>query len=325
MSEKRRTNIFIAHTPLQNFVAAGIVGQFFSSTDYENVLFTSVSSSNKALFAKTFLIAKQSIIKGIWQTWKAKRNISNILKENSSNLFIPHTSAILDNFFFYSFPVAKYKVNINFYYEGILYFYPYREPFKLKSHLFRKLLGFLYGFNYRIEPEILPVNNLKVHCIYTILKRHTLGPKSKLREISLLNQTFEANVDHVLIMGGKPSLLSGSEVIMLYKRMISFILDSKREQKVFFKGHHADTSNYFELANNEIETINITQSGPIEEVIGQYAPKLVLSYPSSGLVNLKAIYGNKIDLRCFYIEEKKGHLKKLWPIFEELDIQITFV
>lgn len=326
MSQIQQTNIFIAHTPLQNFIVGKIVEQFFNQDSFTNKLYTSVSTEHSGIFKETLLIEKKRSFKKITQILKIKTCINRAIKEGSCQIFIPHTAALLDNYYFYNFPLNKYNAKINFYYEGILYFYKYLAPFNKKIHLTRKLIGLFGGMNYQIEPQILPVNDTRVNKIYSILKKFTLGPVEKIEEVSLLQSSYKAILNNVLIMGGKPSLLEDEEVIFLYNEMIELILKLDFKPKIFFKGHHADSSNNFEKANNgRLKIIDVTRNNPIEEVIEEYSPSIILSYPSSGLVNLKAMYGNQIKIKCYYNKIKKEDFKKLSPIFEHMKINISLV
>lgn len=326
MKELVKTNIFIAHTPLQNFIAQKIVEQNFPSANYTNILYTSVSMEADGTFCEYNHIDKFDFFKKITNTLKAKREISKTLKQNACSVFIPHTGALLDNYLFYSFAKEKYEVEINFYYEGILYFYNYEEPFKRKTHFSRKLMGYLAGFDYKIRPGIFPADNPRIHKIYSILPQFTLGPKDKIIKVSIAKENYISKKNCILIMGGKPSLLENNEVIALYEQMIQKIGSYGPNVKVYFKGHHSDISNNFDLANkNQIQVEDITQNKPIEEVIELYKPCLILSYPSSGLVNLKAMYADKIEVFSYYMETKKNHLAKLWPIFEDLHIHLELI
>ena len=116
------------------------------------------------------------------------------------------------------------------------------------------------------------------------------------------------------------------EVISIYSEMIKKIKSFDRPLKIYFKGHHADTSDNFKIANKEqIEVEDISQNSPIEEVIEIYKPSLVLSYPSSGLINLKAMYGGEINMISYYIEKKKDQIEYLNPVFESLEIQLKVI
>lgn len=326
MDDISKTNIFISHTPLQNFIASKIVEQFFSTSIFKNIMYTTVNVKNEEIFHEYFLIEKENMLKKLIKTFKAKKKISKVLKTRKCNLFIPHTSALLDNYFFYSFPVSKYQVDLNFYYEGILYFYDYEEPLKRKIHFQRRLFAFLIGFRYNFNPIIFPYNNPIIYKIYSILPEFTLGPKEKIFNVSLLTDSYSSKKNTVLIMGGKPSLLEDIEVVSLYDQMISKILDYGPQIKVYFKGHHADRSDNFEIANRGRLTIeDITQNSPIEEVIEDYRPFLILSYPSSGLVNLKAMYGDNITMISYYIKNKKKHLQKQQPVFSHLNIELKLI
>ncbi|MGB6151703.1 MAG: hypothetical protein WBG48_06900 [Pricia sp.] len=320
----KKSNIFIAQTPFQNFMAGKIVEQLFLEDGSMNYLYSSVTLDNKGYFDEYHPIEKKESLKKITTTYSAKKKISKRLKSGHCELFIPHTSAILSNYFFYSFPKERYGVRLNFYYEGILYFYKYYEPYKTKTHTVRKIFSLLVGFGYRRNSEILPVEHPSVNAIYTIFPEHTLGPKQKMVEVSLLKEKYTGQNNCVLIVGGKPSALEDSEVILLYREMIEKILQFPEESTVYFKGHHADTSSNFEIANaGRIEFQEITQNSAIEEVIELYRPSTILSYPSSALINLKAMYGKKIDVFSYYIDTKKQILEKIWPIFEKLNVYIN--
>ncbi len=321
---RKKSNIFIAQTPLQNFMAVKIVEQFFMEDGSTNCLYSSIAMDDTSCFDEYYLIEKKESFKKISNTYNAKKEISKRLKSGKSELFIPHTSAILSNYFFYSFPRDKFSVNLNFYYEGILYFYKYYEPYKPKTHLVRKIFSYLVGFNYNRNPEILPVDDRSIAKIYSIFPEHTLGPEHKMVEVSLRKAKYVSKKNCVLIVGGKPSALEDSEVISLYGQMIDKVLQSQEIMTVYFKGHHADTSSNFEIANaGRIKFEDITQNSPIEEVIECYRPSLVLSYPSSALVNLKGMYGDNIAVFSYYIDAKKQLLDKIWPIFEKLNIYIN--
>jgi hypothetical protein len=326
MNKPIKTNIFIAHTPLQNFIASKIVEQFGNNKSSQNILYSSVVAENTRAFDSYNYIQKNGFFKKAADTIKAKQSITDLVKSRPCTLFIPHTGALLDNYFFYSFPKKGHALAINFYYEGILYFYKYAEPLRRKTHFSRKLFGLLAGFNYQIEPIIFPADDPSINKIYTILPEFTLGPKEKMQKISLIKEDYKSEKNRILIMGGKPSLLENEEVIMLYGKMIEKIKAHGPNTKIFFKGHHADQTNNFNKANNnEIQVQDITQNNPIEEVIEAYNPYLILSYPSSGLVNLKAMYNDKIEVHSYYMEKKKAQLEKLWPIFEKLDIHLSLI
>jgi len=326
MLNLNRVNIFIAHTPLQNFIAAKIVEEVFLSQTIVNHLFTSAQGSNHANFNHYFLIEKKGLITKCLATYKAKRRITSILKEGNVNIFIPHTGALLDNYFFYTFPWKKYNTSINFYYEGILYFYEYEEPFFWRKHLSRRVFGLLTGLRYVYEPRIFPAHSDDITKIYTILPEFTSGPAKKMVKISLLKKSYTPNTDTILILGGKPSLLSNEEVIQLYASMLALTHTLSSNPMIYFKGHHADKSQNFENANNNrYKYEDITQPQPVEAIIEEYSPGWILSYPSSGLINLKEMYGSKINMISFYNKQKLKHILYLKDIFAHQGIEIKLI
>ncbi len=196
-------NIFIAHTPLQNFIAGTIAKQFFSNQKSKNILFSSIPNADLEYFEEYYYLEPNGYVSKIRATLRAKKKIIDLLKLSKCNLFIPHTGALLDNYFFYQFQNNKYQNKINFYYEGILYFYKYREPFKRKTHLKRKIFGFLSGMKYQYNEIIFPAMHCRVNTIYTILPKYTLGPTEKMKKVIIRQHTYQGDKNRILILGGK--------------------------------------------------------------------------------------------------------------------------
>jgi len=317
------TRIFLAHTPLQVFFVEKIIEQEKPQKGIY-ILISSVVPANPNLFDKCILIPKKNGLLKLVKTFKAKLLLKKHTANNNASLFISHTSALLDNYVYYSLKRQQPDLSVNFFYDGILYFYDYQEKYG-KTHNIRKLIGFLVGINYHFEPRIVPFDLIDNGLIYTILSEFTLGDKGRHVEIELQKKGYSTIKNNVLILGGKPSLLSHSEVREIYARIIRLI-SNVQNSTVFFKGHHADFSENFKIANNDnMPFKDITQSNPIEEVVEKYAPSKIYSYPSSALINLKAMYGNEIDIYCFYTKKKKEDLSKLLPIFEHMGINIDLI
>ncbi len=326
MSYSKKVNVFIAHTPLQNFIATKIVKQYYTSKEYKNVLYSSVYIKDNTDFQEYKFINKGSLWSKTINTYRVKKRIEKIIKRNKTNIHIAHTGALLDNYFFYSFPLHKYEAKINFFYEGVLYFYEYRQKTEGKEHLKRRLYGLLCNSKYNAKPVIFPSNDSRISKVFSILPEFTLGPQEKIVDVSISREEYKGKQNTILIMGGKPSLLNNEEVISIYKEMLLLIASYDQKVKVYFKGHHADTSNNFEIANRGLIQIeDITQNSPIEEVIALYNPSLVMSYPSSGLINLKAMYDNNIDMISYYTKEKKDQISYMEPIFDHMNIELRLI
>lgn len=319
-----RSNVFIAHTPLQNFFISKIIEKTLKDSYTNNILITSVEPSCTANFKQVLQINKKNGILKVIQTYKAKRKLLKLARSTSTNFYISHTSALLDNYVFYTLKRKYSEIAVNFYYDGILYFYDYQEARK-KSHKQRKLIGGLVGIKYHFKPRIFPFDSTHINKIYTTISKFTLGDRERHVEIDLLKNNYEVNEGRILILGGKPSLLAHTEVQDMY----SFILDAIKEDKdkqIYFKGHHADSSNNFEIVSKDrLDYVDITQNSPIEEVIEMYNPCAIFSYPSSALINLKAMYGDKIKIECFYIKNRRQDLEMLTPIFEHMKINIELI
>jgi len=207
-----------------------------------------------------------------------------------------------------------------------LYFYEYREPFKRKTHLYRKIFGTLSGMTYQYSEVIFPAMDNRVDSIYTILPKYTLGDKDRMKKVDIRRRDYRGDPNRVLILGGKPSLLLDQEVIELYREMLAVINKDKSKPTLLFKGHHADISLNFQEANAAgLNYEDITQAKPIEEIVEDYNPGIILSYPSSGLINLKEMYGSEIEMICFYPSGKRKYVVMFENIFSDLGIKIRFI
>ncbi|WP_235856347.1 alpha-2,8-polysialyltransferase family protein [Flagellimonas oceanensis] len=321
---KRTTNIFIVHTPLQNYFVTQIAENFFGGNQYENILISSVQSKEVDMFDRIQIIEKKNGIKKIIGTLKSKFLIDRYSKKKEVKIFISHTSGLLDNYIFNRIKESRPSIEINFFYDGILYFYCYRERFR-KSHKTRKIIGRLIGIDYKYDPVIFPHDSEKISKIYTMLPKYTLGLPEKHVKVELRGLEYRPKPLSSLILGGKPALLTNAEVQKIYSHILDKISLNKKH-KLFFKGHHADVSRNFEKANVAGQGFeDVTQDSPIEEVITRYSPARVYSYPSSALINLKSMYGDSIELFCFYIKEKKQEIDYLMPILEDLDISVELI
>ncbi len=305
-------------------MALNIINSHFSGLEYENTLISSVSAEKNKNLHKFILIRKSSKIKSFWDTAKAKRYIDKTVKRGKCCFFISHTSGLLDNYVFFQLLEKFPTHSLNFFYDGVLYFYDYKEP-KKKVHELRSKVGGLLGINYKFEPQIFPNQSSRIDSIYTVLPSFTLGPKEKMREVVIVSEDYVSKENTVLILGGKPSLLTNEEVKRIYAQMSSLITEIEGVT-VYYKGHHADTSNnFFDVIGDSFDFIDITQKSPVEEVIGRYRPEKVFSYPSSALVNLKAMYGEQIEISSFYVQKKKAQIDYMIPIFSELDIKSNLI
>jgi len=328
-------NIFICQTPFQGFYAKRII---------ENICLSSKNQQQFVIYHSGFedildlegvrlinLDIKQGFLSSYSKFRSAIRFIRNIRNTGKEvNFFIPHRGGLIANYIFHNQAFNDNdKVFINFYYEGILYLYDYKEPLKSFHHK-RFVLGILCGFKYKRNELILPYNSDRINKIYTPIKKYTKGPIEKLIKVEFKRQEGIKDKSNVhLILGGPVSFIKE-----LYNEAIDEIFAehefvNSSSQEIYYKGHGS-----FKTHNSDFENIfaNISKSRkikykelnlltPMEDLIHEISPCCIYSYYSSALLNIRLMGYDDIKIIC-YISEKEVIQPVILQAFKEYNIII---
>tara|TARA_B110001452_G_scaffold72987_1_gene59029 strand:+ start:6414 stop:7424 length:1011 start_codon:yes stop_codon:yes gene_type:complete len=326
-------NIFICQTPFQLYYAMEIIKHFttISGVKKKNLVFHSNLNfiDNNA---KYFNLGKEQGVFNRFTRFKKAIKIIDVVIRTSNDkvdFFIPHISGLLPNYIFHhKNTIDNNSISVNFFYEGILYFYDYKERFQ-KFHIQRFLLGVLLGFRYRIKKTILPYNSPKVKHIYTPIQKFTKGNSLKVIELPFeQKQSIEINTNNYLILGGPIVFLrkfyedcisqisksSNKEFIIYYKGHSSFETHNPHYKNIFSEVASKSNIKYFELSNNE----------PVELLIEKVKPSITYSYYSSALLNISLMFPNNFKIIC-YLHEHDSHFRIFKSIFNHFNIKTVFV
>lgn len=328
---KKDINVFLAHTPFHCFMIKAVLETIgISQNAKTNILFhtTPIHEKMGELFDDAVFIDKRSLVDKIIKTREARVRMESYLEssaQNQVNFYISHTGAALDNYVFHQLKSKHKNINVSLFYDGVLYFYKYKQPYKRKEHLSRKIYGTIFNLKYVYDENIIPTEFSKIDKIYTPFPSYSDFPKEKMVQITfdkVINQHISKG--KCLILGGYFPFFSQEEEISLYSEMLR---EAKRNgaTEFVFKRHHSGGYDTFEIAINHVHLKyhKFELDEPIEEVIGIIQPALIYSYPTSALINLKGMLSEKHQLKTFFPEncEIQG-FKQMFNVFSKLSIPI---
>ena len=323
-------NIFICQTPFQLYYATIIIKHLgFSNNLKFCIIHSNLNCDELNEYSEVELLnslSSRQTINTVKQLKTIKNRIDELVSQKDiTNFFMPHSGGFIANYVFFS-KKLKNKIKVNFYYEGILYFYDYQESYRL-YHLKRILLGYTLGFKYHYVKNILPYNSDKIEKIYSPLKALTKGPINKIVELPFSSKIKKTpkEKDAYLILGGPINNLqdfyerilktiiknSGKSAVVYYKGHSSFLTHHKKDKEAFANIAKKHNINYQEL--------DITS--PVEALIKDLKISSIYSYYSSALVNIKLMDPQGYDIIC-YLNDKMKIIKDIEHVFKFLNIKI---
>lgn len=311
--------IFIANTPFHNYFCNKIVNHLLDNHDanIEPILITSKPVLFEHNFSSIILIRIPQLIKllGTFQVLKfIKRQRNNV------SFFIPHTNSFTANYLYYST-----NNEINFYYEGLLNFYSYKHHFQKKEILLKKIISSILGFKYVFEPTIFPIGENNYKKFYTVLPTETLGNMSKKVEISLRNDISlePPKSRRLIILGGEPSYLSNDQLNQQFLAFRKLVDTNFSTFEKYYKMHPREELDSYSKFFFDFKKLG--WENPIEDIISSINPQVIISYPSSALINLKLMFPH-IKLKVIYFKnELKGHkiYSTIVDFYKKIGIELT--
>jgi len=327
-------NIFICQTPFQKFYALELIGFLKRSNLENNNEFLIIHSNLKFKETNDIIYVSYSSQKGIIANfWKLKGVFQLInsrlkIKNEFTRFFISHTGGLISNYLFNSKHSIRGDIELNLFYEGILYFYDYKEKYNI-NHVKRKFIAYLLGWKYIFNSTILPYDSNKIKNIYSPAKQFTKGDKNKIVEVPFSKKDITSErTNSVIILGGPVDYLN-----LFYKESIEEISRSQTTDiKIYYKGHASFNTHYSKYKDcfkdvARIKNVNfeeLDQDVSIESVISKINPTAIYSYYSSALLNIALIYPNKYKIVC-YLKKECSIEKTIVSIFRHLNINIRFI
>lgn len=319
-------NLFICQTPFQVYFSEAIIQNAVGGYDQNVIIYSSGRDKQDSAVTQYIKLNRDNGFRFLLDHYRAKKHIDRLAKQYKSKLtvFIPHTGALLTNYVFHASKFKRWNVAVNLFYEGILYFYAYKEPYS-RSHQKRKWMGKLLGISYQYNAEILPVNASRIHKILTPFPDLTIGPSEKKVGVNLqlIASSIKSNASSCLILGGPiPNL---SEV---YDKILEEVV-AKKFEKVYYKGHHAfNTTHPFlehifsdKAMEKGISYESLENDGVVEEDVQRIFPQVIYACFSSALVNMKVMYGEGIEMHA-YTTSDYPISDEVLNIYNDLNISI---
>lgn len=306
-------NIFVCQTPFQLFYAFLLIRKF--GKEKYCIIHSDLDLSNYEIGSHGVTMNTKekglSIIGSVFNYRRIIKQINNFNKtEKQIAYFIPHVGGLIANYIYHNKKVKE----INFFYEGVLYFYDFIEPYN-KNHFKRTVLGLAIGFTYRHKKVIYPYRSTKIKHIYTPIKLLTKGNKEKIIEVKFdTSKINKLSSKSYLIIGGPVPYSK-----LLYESAIESILKDDESPKIYYKGHssfltHNKThkNEFLEISKKYkiiFEELNILE--PVEVSLTKIHVTHIISYFSSALVNFNLIKNNNIDVLCYNDGKLNDDLKKV--------------
>ncbi len=328
----KRVNVFICHNGFHGLIAERIVEEHFSKD--EKAVHVILINDVYGLQNPDLFDLKLSIPGGIKRItyFRQIKRLFHLLGESGLEISfnIPHIGGLLPYYVYDQLKPKYSNLELNLFYEGVLYFtnYDYKDTIGLsdKDLRRRKLFSRLFNFKYKQVGDICPTLSERINGVYSLFPEFTKGydGTQRFKLITLGKQKLKpANIEKkVIILGQRLKSLNDSQLKSMYRIMLEDLNDFKG--KIFYKRHPSDESGLFEQTAEEInlsyEVIRSVE--PVELLIESQQPTHIVSMLSSSLINLKAAFGDDLEL-ISYVPLVPGHpIENVYKRITEVFIKI---
>lgn len=334
----RKVNIFIAHTPFQNYVANHMVSNMDEFNNMDNILILDSNHDNLVIQKKSW---KEIIVKNPAIGLKFYENIEQretllkyILDKVESqydvmNIFVANISYTLNNLFYGIYMnKCKYKVDItlNNYPEGIANLL--LENIGSKQYIkdiIRNVYGIVKGTRYYTYTG--DITGIKYSDkVYSLSPEFIDSIDKEIITIPKLNNKKNANNrNQICIILGQPyySTENEKEFIKIMKEIVEY-MNKLGYNNIFYKPHHYEDRNLVNKVSNYVDEV-VYDHNPIEQYAIDNNIKAVIGFTSSALINLKSMYGNNIECISYkglkFIKDVNSK-QKLESIYNRIGIRI---
>jgi hypothetical protein len=274
-----------------------------------------------------------NITGGAFNKVKEIRKVRKQLLEQANHdqkitIFIPHTLGILSNYSFFKLAGHYKNVKVNIFYEGIIIFYDYEHGYLKNAgyYISRWALSLLSGISYTINKKLLDLKSQKIDKIYTPFVDID-APEQKIVEMPFDKIDYEPQQDSCIILGLRLERTYDEDVRKIIVAMYQMVKE-ENIKNIYFKDHPSEKNELFNVVADEmgLTLILINDTSPIENIIGRYKPKYVMSIWSSGIINLKYILPASTFIYCFITKKmiNNAQQKQIVDVFEKQGIIIKY-
>lgn len=300
--------LFVAHTPFQLYIANHMLFTMSEFKDKDNYIIIDMDYDENKIeknMWKKIILNRKPIGAYFDKNINERKKLMDYLKDDifdkyeNVEFLLPNIIYPLNNYF-YGLSKQSKKYFLSSYPEGlasiILKKIPYSEIlknytkyiyYKLKNIRFYTYSGDICGSKYcekiySITPDLI---SSKCKNIISIPKLCDLHKKQKDKNICLiLGQPYYNYIEE-------------SEYLLILNDMINFVKD-KNFKTVYYKPHHCEDDRILNIFSKKGIKI-VEDNRCIEELIMNENMGYIIGFTSSALVNLKLIYGEKIESVSF--------------------------
>lgn len=323
-------NYYFIYNPFHLYYSKIIIEQHFKNEKNILINHSDLNSTKRIINKNTISIdLRRNLIKRIYDFRKIKKDIvKGAINGKNINIFIPHTLGVLSNYSYYVLSKKYNNINLNIFYEGLIFFYSYYHGFKryYKQNIIYFCVGLLSGTYYTIKAKLLDLNCSRINKIYSPFM-NIKAQKEKIIITNLEKISYVPNYDRCIIIGSPLndySEIPSRLITSIYQQISCYNIN-----EIYFKDHprYKCKSQFLSIANElnlSIKTINTIL--PIETIINVYKPKYVFSFLSSSLINLRNMLAQDINIICV-IPKRNGDkipYKEFSKIFSNLDISVIY-
>jgi len=331
-------NLFLVHTPFQNYIANHMVSNMTELRSSDNYIIIDMDRKvkvNKNLWDEVFVFSPpigKNYLVNFAERKKFLKEIQNrFVNYSRVNIFLANVFYPFNNAFFGL--ARKDKLNkyvlCNFP-EGIanLIFVPIDKKTYLKNFI-KYSLGVIIGFPYQLfSGDISGIKYAdKIYSLIPSMLPEQLNKQKNIIEIpKLTSRVLEQKEESCLILGQ-----SNFDNIPNYKSLIKKVVEycnSLGITKIYYKPHHYE--NYSISYNyKELGCVIIKTNEPIEEYFLSHPINYVVGFNSSALLNLKYLFGNFVSCISFKgnITANYNGFSHKWELakslYKELGVEIV--
>src|SRR5690606_25602591 len=141
---------------------------------------------------ETRIIEPRSVQESLGQVRRLRTELDEKAgRGDAIDCFIPHTLALLPNYCYHRLARQYKNVNINVFYEGVILFYPYKHRYLSNWTYFlsRMAAGFLSGFIYIPQRQLIDLNDSRISKVFTPFTKLNV-PSEKIVALGLDKKTY---------------------------------------------------------------------------------------------------------------------------------------
>jgi hypothetical protein len=290
----------------------------------EPVELRSASLFSRVLNVPTSFFARRLAFRSIVQEWREELSTGKDIQ-----IFIPHTLGMLANYAFFRLQKTYPSLRVNVFYEGVIMFYSYEHSYwkNIKYFSSRYVSGLLFGIPYKIEKQLLSLQDDRIYKIYSPFLEIP-AERSKIEKVDLKKVNFTPNEKVCILLG----LDLGPGLDQEARKIVEAIFDriqSEGIDSIYMKDHPSEKSRFFHEVAVErgVKMQLINDKSPIETIIGNFQPGWVISIWSSAMINLTNVAPTSLRLLAFVSKTAVASIgaDELINVFEKLGIEVNYI